>query len=137
MTGKTITVRRPEGWYGKVRKVCIRIDGHDVDILGDGESVTFEIPKDADRIRASLDWVKSRPVKLSELPDGAVLEVHFQNVWLKLGLAVVIGFVLGAWISGEIGWQWTNAAVILLAVFAAMSFDPNHLQLKLNSQDMD
>ena len=135
MTGKTVTVSRQKAWYGGVRKVLVRIDGHTVDTLGAGESVTFEIPPDAERIRVSLDWVKSRPVMLADLPDEAELIVGSRHALLKITIAAVLGLVLGGWVSGVVGAAWTNGVVAALAIIAAMTLDPSHLQLKIKSPD--
>ncbi|MEO0358549.1 MAG: hypothetical protein AAF386_09700 [Pseudomonadota bacterium] len=75
---RKITVRRLPGWYAKVRKAKIKIDGNVLGHLSQDDSITVEISDQAQVLKASVDWGSTRPFPLFDVEDGATIILKFK-----------------------------------------------------------
>ena len=78
-----------EGWYGKLRKLKIYLDG-DVHLtdMKQGEQTEVEIPENIQFLFGKMDWAKTEKIKIEDLSEGDCVEIipaTFIDVLLRRG----------------------------------------------------
>jgi len=76
-----ITITRNNGWFGKMRKAKIMADKIEVGSVKSGETVTVEIPGQANNLYAKMDWGRSKPYSTNTIKEEQVI---YMNCWFTL-----------------------------------------------------
>ncbi len=95
----TLKVRRGNDYGAFARSVKLHIDGVHRASLKPGEEIAFDVMPGHHRLRASLDWIRSRELKLevrNEEPLSVEMSVPadaYWKTWLKPSQALEIKVV--------------------------------------------
>jgi len=57
------------GYFGKIRKLRLLVDGVDVGEIGDGETVEIDVPEYGEMIYGKMDWGKTVQIPLRSVAD--------------------------------------------------------------------
>jgi len=68
----TIVVKRTSQFMNKFRSIQIYIDGRQVGIVKDGQSVSFRVASGRHEVYAKIDWQTSRPLDLAVEPGRSI-----------------------------------------------------------------
>lgn len=78
------TITRKPGWYAKVRKFHLKVDGRKMATIEEGETVTLEVSPEARSLVGTVDWGRSPSFSLQQLNDGDLLEIQGWFTWNPL-----------------------------------------------------
>jgi len=70
-----LIIYRIPGWYGRVRKLKIFVDGEEVSQIKTGETLSITISKGAQEIYGKMDWGKTELFSLQGLKSGDKLDI--------------------------------------------------------------
>jgi len=87
---REITLYRKPGWYGRIRKLALFVDGEKVGVIKTGETLTLTIPNDAREIYGKMDWAKTKPYPIDS-SQGATSLVIIS--WFSLNPLKVFGLL--------------------------------------------
>lgn len=85
---RTVTIVRNKGWYGRARTAQIMADNTEIGRIKMGNTVTVQIPEDANNLYAKMDWGRSLPYPVQNIKDGQTI---YMNAWFTLNLLRNIG----------------------------------------------
>jgi len=81
----TLTITRRKTYNASLRNAAILIDGQKVGEVGNGGTVTVDVPDGDHELRTRIDWYNSRPLAFTAVPGGALAaEVRFCPAWKSL-----------------------------------------------------
>ncbi len=78
---KTLTITRIRGYSAMARAVALYVDGKKVGQLKQRETLTLEVPDTAQVMQGKIDWAKTEPFPLTDVPNGANLVIR---AWFTL-----------------------------------------------------
>ncbi len=53
---RTVTITRNNGWFGRIRTAIIMADNVEIGRINCGQTVTVQVPRDAQNLYAKMDW---------------------------------------------------------------------------------
>ncbi len=97
MTERILEIHRKVQIINELKRISIYINGKQVDTIGDGEVVQFEIDSEGCEVYAKIGWCKTKPLKITA-DDGDVVLLDLGCIvsgWpLYLFLLLLISFSL-------------------------------------------
>ena len=85
---REITLYRKPGWYGRIRKLAIFVDGEKAATIKTGETITISVPNDAREIYGKMDWGKTAPFSIGATKGAASLVIIS---WFSLNPLKIFG----------------------------------------------
>ena len=70
---RTITLTRNKGWFGRVRALKLYVDGTEIGSIKSGETLSLDIPNEAQELYGKMDWGKTNKYSLAFIEDGDTL----------------------------------------------------------------
>lgn len=86
---KKIRIRRDSGYYGRLRKLLIKVDDAVITSLREGEETEIEIQDSARIIHGSMDWGRTHKLDLTNIDPSEIIvfKGHFTlNFLAMMGL---------------------------------------------------
>ncbi|MEM7516283.1 MAG: hypothetical protein AAF368_05085 [Planctomycetota bacterium] len=71
---KAISVRRNKGWYGRLRKLSVVVDGVTMAALRAGETLSLKVEESSRRIWGEMDWGRTEVLLLDKVRAGQAVK---------------------------------------------------------------
>ncbi len=84
-----IRIRRNRRWFGRFRRLWVRIDGKKIQSLKHGELATLTVTPGEHTVQVQMDWCTSPPFSV-ECPKGETIDLDCGPVGLWSGVRGIL-----------------------------------------------